>query len=140
MPPFTVLQRLHDHHVEILTIMLGAETLLTDAAVHDIAGLARARWTLMRALTAYQLFTQREVFAPALARATPTEAHRVLLLKRACTDVGDAFRAYVQTWSATDVGAHWATYQPAALAMITRIRAHVATERYEVARLLEKVA
>ena len=61
-------------------------------------------------------------------------------MKRACTDLGDAFRGYVQQWSAADVNAQWATYQPAALAMIARIREHVAREREEVGALLAKAA
>ena len=109
--------------------------MLTDSA-RDTAGLARARWAMMRALTAYQLFKHSKIFDPMIAKARPADAHRLLRMKRACTDMGDAFRAYVQQWSACDVGASWAEYQPAALAMIARVRAHIAGERKAVGALL----
>ena len=90
----------------------------------------------MRALTAYQLFKQREVFDPLLARAAPADAHRLLRMKRASVDMCDAFRGNVQRWSAADVDAVWATYQPSAMAMIARIREHLASERDAVRGLL----
>jgi hypothetical protein len=128
--------RLVDHQLQILNILNGAEPLLIDPAKRDVAALARARWALMRALTAYQLFKRHEVFDPLLAKARPADAYHLVRMKRACTDLGDAFRHYVQRWSSTDVEAHWAEYQPAALAMITRIREHIAREREQVGKVL----
>ena len=134
------LDRLHEHQGEILALMRTAEPMLTDPLARDVPGLARARWALMRALTAYQMFKHREIFDPLIAKAAPGEAHRLLRMKRACLDLGDVFRAYVQRWSACDVEGRWAEYQPAALAMMARLRTHIAREREEVTALLSKAA
>lgn len=138
MPHSRALEGLYRQQSDILDIMRGAEAMLCDTC--DVAGLARQRWALMRALTAYQLFKHREIFDPALAQATPATAHRLVRMKRACLDLGDAFRGHVQRWSGSDVKAQWATYQPSALAIITRIRAHIAREREEISALLAKAA
>jgi hypothetical protein len=130
------LARLTDHQLEVLAILNGAEPLLTDPAKRDVAALARARWAMMRALTAYQLFKHHEVFGPLLAKARPADAYHLVRMKRACTDLSDAFRSYVQRWSSTDVESRWAEYQPAALAMIARIRDHVTREREQVGQVL----
>ena len=130
------LARLADHQREILTILNGAEPFLTEPPKRDVAALARARWALMRALTGYQLFKHREVFDPLLAKARPADAYNLVRMKRACTELGDAFRSYVQRWSGADVEAQWTEYQPAALAMIARIREHIAREQEEVGKVL----
>lgn len=130
------LERLDAYQIDVLSILQDAEPLLTDPARRDVAALSRARWALMRSLTAYQLFKHHEVFDPLLAKARPADAVHLLRMKRACTDLGDAFRTYVQRWSSSDVEAQWATYQPDALAMIARIRQHVAKEREQVRSVL----
>ena len=140
MPPARALERLHGHQSEILSIMSGAEPLLSDPAKRDVAALARARWNLVRALTAYQLFKRHEVFDPLLAKARPADAYRLLRMRRACTDLGDAFRGHVQKWSGRNVDAESAAYQSDAAAMLARIRAHVALEREQVGPLLDKAA
>jgi hypothetical protein len=133
-----LLDRLRAHQDGILVIMGGAEPLLRDPAVRDVAALARARWALMRALTAYGLFKHNEIFDPAICRRVLGEAQRVERMKRACITMGDQFRAYVTKWSGTDVAGEWAIYQPTALAMIARLREHIATEKREIAALLER--
>ena len=135
-----LLERLQEHQDGILTIMQGAEPMLNDPASRDVTGLARARWTLMRALTAYQLFKHREIFDPAISRQLLGEAGRAERMKRACTVAGDAFRAHVTAWSGTDVAGRWAEYQPAALAVMAKLRQHIATERREIAALLARMA
>ena len=138
MPRFGELERLQEHQAGILAILDEKMPLLDGVAAPDIAGLARARWTLMRALTAYSLFKHNTIFDPLIARATPADAHRLLRMKRACLDLGDEFRSYVQRWSASDVGAQWTTYQPAARNMVNRIRQHLAREAVEVAAVLDR--
>ncbi|WP_375390762.1 hypothetical protein [uncultured Sphingomonas sp.] len=125
------------HQAEILGIIRRSEAMLAHD-VRDVPGLARARWALVRALTAYQLFKHREVFDPMLAKARPAEAHRLAEMKRTCTAMGEAFRLYVQKWSATDVGGQWDEYQQAAHTMIARIRTHMAGERANVTAILSQ--
>ena len=129
------LDRLNDHQNGIVALLDEKEPLVVADARHDVATLARARWALMRALTAYAMFKHREIFDPLIAKARPADAHKLLRMKRACLELGDEFRAYVQKWSAADVQTHWTEYRPAACAMIARIRAHLARERADVAAL-----
>ena len=140
MTPVSRLDRLHAHQDGILAIMRGAEAMLRDPALRNVAELAQARWALMRALIAYQLFKHGQIFDPAIARQLLGEAGRAERMKRACTGMGEEFRGYVTKWSGVDVDGCWAAYQPAALAMMERLRRHIATERREIATLLAQAA
>lgn len=93
------LARLHQHQEGVLAIMREAEPMLTDPLLGDVAGLARLRWTLMRALNAYQLFKHQTFFAPAIANRSLGEAHRAERMKRACTAMAEEFRGHVSKWS-----------------------------------------
>lgn len=130
------LVRLDEHQSAILTLLRDEEAMLTDER-RDVAGLARARWTMMRALTAYQLFKHREIFDPAIAGKVLRDGLKAERMKAACIAIGDDFRDHVQRWSGSDVAGDWSRYQPAALTMVKRLRAHVARERVDVASLLE---
>ena len=132
-----LLARLHQHQEAVLAIMRGAEPLLVDPDLRDVAALARARWALMRALTGYALFKHGEIFNPAIARQLLGEATRAERMKQRCEAMGGEFRGHVSKWSGRDVAGDWAEYQPAALRMIVRLRAHVAREREEIASLTE---
>lgn len=132
------LDRLVQHQDGILALMRGAEPLLTDPGLRDVAALARTRWALMRALTAYGLFKHNEIFDPAIARRLLGEADRATRMKQACVAMGQDFRDYVGKWSGTDVAGEWARYQPAALAMMARLRQHLARERAEIEGLLAR--
>lgn len=136
----SLLRRLQVHQDGVLAILRGMEPLLTDPAIRDIAQLARARWALMRALTAYALFKHNEIFDPAISRQLLGEAGRAARMKRACEAMGNEFRGHVTKWSGSDVAGEWAAYQPSALAITARLRAHLATERAEIAALLDKAA
>lgn len=131
------IERLLQHQDEILGIIKNSEAMLAHD-VRDVPGLARARWALVRALTSYQLFKHHEIFDPMLAKARPAEAHRLAEMKRTCNALGEAFRLYVQKWSAADVDGEWDEYQPAARTMIARIRAHMAGERANVTAILRE--
>ena len=135
-----LLVRLHQHQDTILQIMREAEPLLRSASLRDIPALSRTRWALMRALTEYQLFKHNEIFDPAMGRAALGSAQRADRLKRACTAMGDEYRAYVGKWGGADIGAAWSVYQPAALQMTARLRDHIAREREDCAALLELAA
>ena len=131
-----LLDQLQGHQDGILAIMRGAEPLLTDPTSRDVAALARARWALMRALTAYALFKHSRIFDPAIGRQVLGEAQRAKRMKQACLATGDDFRRHVTKWSGRDVAGEWAAYQPAALAMLARLRGHIVQEREEIAALL----
>lgn len=131
-----LLDRLRQHQDSILGLLRGAEPLLTDPGLRDVAALARMRWALMRALTAYSLFKHHKIFDPAIARQALGDLPRADRMKQACVAMGSDFRDYVGKWSGTDVAGEWASYQPAALAMIARLRQHLARERHEIDALL----
>ena len=133
MPATRLTERLDQHQQAILDILREAEAMLTDPGTHDIAGLARARWALMRALTAYQLLMQGEVIEPAIGRKAP----RAERMKQAGIAAVEAFRGNVTKWSGADVAAVWPEYQASALAMIARLREHVTKQRHEIESLLK---
>lgn len=135
-----LLARLHRHQDAILTIMRTAEPLLRSAALRDVPALSRNRWSLMRALSEYQLFKHNEIFDPAIGRAVLGSAERADRLKRACIAMDDDFRAHVSKWGGADLESVWSVYQPAALQMIARLRDHIARERDDCAALLDLAA
>ena len=128
-----LLERLEEHQRGILTIMDAGEAMI---GACDVSGIARIRWTLVRALTAYQLFKHRDIFDPAIAGERRADSLRAERLKMACLTLGDDFRGFVQKWGSADVAGQWPLYEKAALAMTGRIRSHIARERAEVALLL----
>lgn len=130
------LARLDEHQAAILDILRRGERML-HASERDVAGLARARWELARAILGYQGFKHREIFDPAAAGA-PSHAALARRLKAECVATGESFRAYLSRWSSVSVGDHWAEYQPAALALIATIRTHLARERREAQPLLDE--
>ena len=135
-----LLNRLHQHQEDALAIMRDAEPMLTDPARRDIAQLARARWALMRVLTAYQLFKHGQVFDPTVSGRLLGDAARAARMKEACAAMGEAFRDHVTRWSSSDVAGEWEVYRPAALGMIAKLRAHITRERSEITTLLDRAA
>ena len=135
-----LLDRLHEQQEVVLALLREREPLLTDPVLRDVAALARTRWALMRALGAYMQFKHRLVFDPAIARRVLGESGKAERMKRACLAMDEEFRGYVAKWSARDVASEWTDYQPAALRVVTRLRAHIARERMEVAALLKMAA
>lgn len=132
----TLQNQLQVHQDAILAIIGETEPLLRDSDHRDVATLARTRWTLMRLLTAYAIFKHGQIFDPIISRKLTGQVSRAERLKRACMAVGDEFRGHVTKWSGQDVKAEWAQYQPAALAIIARLRSHLTIERQEIAGLL----
>ena len=131
-----LLSRLHGHQAEILDILGRAETMLD--ATRDVAGLSRIRWVLVRVMGRYQIFKHHQVLDPLIARGSPLEAQRAIRMKEACLALGEAFHEHVRKWSASDVEAQWPAFQPAARAMMGRIRAHITRERAEMDALLAR--
>ena len=133
-----LLERLRRHQEDALAIMGDTEPMLAKAASDEVGALARARWALMRTLIAYQHFKHRELFDPAIARNILGEAQRAARMKQACMAMGEEFRDHISLWSRRDVGGEWATYQPAALSMMAKLRKHLAQERAEIETLVDK--
>jgi hypothetical protein len=131
-----MLSRLDEHQAGIRAILNDAESMLTDPVRRDIAGLARARWALLRELTAYQLFKHGKLLDPFIRSGAPARVVRAERLKQAGIAAVEAFRGNVTRWSATDVAAVWPVYQPSALAMIARLRGQVAQDREQIGALL----
>lgn len=102
--------------------------------------LARTRWELIRLLRAYQLFKHGEIFGPLLAGGTPDEKRIAGRMERACTATGDRLLEHVARWSTADIVANWTEYRAATLAVVALLRAHIASERDEIARLLDGAA
>ena len=134
------LERLNTQRAAILTILQAAEAMLNDPIARDITGLAMARWSLMRELTAYQMAKHAGVLDPVTAKGDPRTAARARQLKQEGVDAEDAFRSNVTHWSATDVGAVWPTYQASALAMIARLRNQMTRDEAELAALVSGMA
>ena len=135
MSTLRALAPLNSHQAAILAILQDAESMLTHPETRDVAGLALARWALLRELTAYQLLKHTKLMDPLIRKGPPREAQRIEQLKQAGVEAFDAFRGNVQRWSATDVSAVWPTYQASALAMIARLRAVVQRDKQELATI-----
>jgi hypothetical protein len=131
----SALAPLNAHQTAILAILQDAESMLTDPATRDVAGLALARWALLRELTAYQMLKHAKLIDPVIRKGGPRDAQRLERVKRLGVEAFEAFRANVQRWSATDVTAVWPTYQASALAMIARLRSVVLRDKEELAAI-----
>ena len=90
--------RLMEHPSAILAIIDRSEAMVATADTFDGAALARSRWELTRALTAYQLFKDREIFEPALRTGAPAQQALAAGMKDQCVALGDEFRDYVARW------------------------------------------
>ena len=119
----------------ILAIVDRAEAILR-SGTRDVAALGQTRWEVARTLREYQLFKHSRIFDP-IERAQDYRALRARQMKAECIRVGEEFRQYVLTWSVVSILDHWATYHPAALDAVARIRAHLASERAGIAELLD---
>lgn len=119
----------------IVSITVVAEGGLPEETPEDTACLDRARQEMARILTAYQLFSHRELFEPLMASTDPGDIACGRQLKAECITLAEDFRSYARQWSAEDVRGRWPVYRPAALAMIGRVRRHVFKVRRNAHRL-----
>lgn len=132
----TILTRLEDHQARATAMMDAAARILEANRAEDAPEMGRARWGMMRLLTEYQMFKHREIFDPAIRSGSPEAQRAAREMKAQCIAVGEEFRAYVAKWASTGVADNWAEYRTAAMAMIARIREHIASERGQVLAIL----
>lgn len=120
-----MLQSFDDYRDRMLSIMDNVEPRLghRPPADSDLLDLGRAR--MARIVTAYHMFAERELFGP---RATDNPAHRLRVRAMAaeCAKLAQDFRAFTRECAANPVIPRWANYRLESLAMIGRIRKHLA--------------
>lgn len=129
-------RQLQAHQDRISAIVASKEAILHAPGAPDTAALARLRWELVRALSAYRLFKHTQLFDRLATRGSPAQAALAAEMKAACAVMEEDLRAYVRQWSGVAVTDAWASYRPAALAMMRRLGDHLARERGEAMRLL----
>lgn len=124
------LQAFQDYRDRMLSIMEGAERSLGHAAPDDSLMLDLARNRMARILTAYHLFAERELFGPCIAR-DPAGAGRIRAIAYECGMLAQDMRAFARDCTINPVIERWAAYRLDALAMIARIRQHLAAAETE---------
>jgi hypothetical protein len=132
----SLLERLHGFQDRALAIVEHTEAILRSGSAANAIELGHARWELTRVLTAYQMFMHRELFQPVIDGGRADRARIAIGLKADCIAIGEDFRHYVAKWSAVGITDRWAEYKAAALAIITRLRRHIARERWAAEQLL----
>ena len=130
------LRRLIDLQTRILAEVDAAAVVLGGGPETARAELAKARWSVSRVLREYQLFKHVEIFDPAIARGSPSQADAARRMKAACIAAGRDHAEHVARWSVSDAAAHWDEYRAAMRALVAAIRTHIRRERVDVERLL----
>ena len=124
------LQAFNDYRDRMLSIMDEAETRLGHAVPPDSLMLDLARNRMARILTAYHLFADRELFGPCAA-PDPASRARLKTVAAECTQLAQDFRAFSRNCAVNPVIERWASYRIDALAMMARIRKHLAAAETE---------
>lgn len=124
------LQSFHEYRDRMLSIMDEAEEKLGHAVPADTLMLDLARNRMARILTAYHLFADREVFAPAAA-GNADRRERIRAVAAECAALAQDFRAFARDCTINPVIERWASYRIDAQAMMARIRRHLAAAEEE---------
>jgi hypothetical protein len=124
------LQVFLDYRDKMLAIMEQAERCLGHAAPPDSLALDLARTRMARVLTAYHLFADRELFGPCAAR-DPSCRQRVQAVALDCAVIAQDFRGFTRECALNPVIMRWPSYRLDALAMMARIRKHLAAAEVE---------
>ncbi|WP_454886537.1 hypothetical protein [Sphingomonas oryzagri] len=124
------LQVFLDYRDKMLAIMEQAEKGLGHAVPSDSLSLDLARTRMARVLTAYHLFADREMFGPCAAR-DPSCRQRVQAVALECAVLTQDFRGFTRGCALSPVIDRWASYRLDALAMMARIRKHLAAAEME---------
>jgi hypothetical protein len=130
-----MLQSFDDYRDKMLSITDNAEARLGQHVPADTAALDLGRARMSRILTAYHMFAEREVFGPCIARDA-AQCQRIKAISAECATLASDFRAFTRDCAARPVLQRWATYRLDSLAMIGRIRQHLANAEVE-ARVCE---
>ena len=124
-----MLARLRTYQDRVLALAGEAERLLRGDGPAAAQRLAQLRVEQGVAIAAYQLFVHREIFAPMIREGTPDEVEAAKQLKVACIAFSNQFCHHVQEWTRRDPAREWASYRPAALAMVAELQGHIAQVR-----------
>lgn len=124
------LQVFLDYRDKMLAIMEQAEKGLGHTVPADSLALDLARTRMARVLTAYHLFADRELFGPCAAR-DPSCRQRVQAVALECAVLSQDFRAFTRECALNPVIGRWPAYRLDALAMMARIRRHIAAAETE---------
>ena len=124
----SMIERLKWHQDRALDVAARAEAMLVLDDPAEAPSLAKNRWEIMRALMPYAAFKHGELFPAMIACARPEQLTTVNRLRGDCLKLGEDLKIYVGRWSSVNVPDHWAEYRSAAIAMIDRLRAHMARE------------
>ncbi|MBA2933310.1 hypothetical protein HZF05_04300 [Sphingomonas sp. CGMCC 1.13654] len=124
------LQAFTEYRDRMLSIMDEAETKLGHAVPADSLMLDLARNRMARILTAYHLFADRELFGPCAA-PDPASSARLKIVAAECAALAQDFRAFSRDCTINPVIERWAGYRLDALAMMARIRKHLAAAEVE---------
>jgi hypothetical protein len=119
-----------DYRDRMLSIMADAEQKLGHQPPADSLMLDLARNRMARVLTAYHLFADRELFAPNMMR-DPAQRIRTQVIAVECAALAEDFRAFTRDCILHPVIGRWASYRIDALAMMARIRQHLAAAEIE---------
>lgn len=125
-----MVQSFGDYRDKMLAIMAGAEERLGHDVPADTEALDLARARMSRTLTAYYLFAEREVFGSCIARDA-AQCQRIKAVSAECSALAHDFRAFTRDCVTRPVRARWATYRLDSLAMIGRVRRHLANAEAE---------
>jgi hypothetical protein len=119
-----------DYRDRMLSIMAGAELKLRHEPPADTMMLDLARNRMARVLTAYHLFADRELFTTGAA-PDPVSRARTRAVAEECAALAQDFRAFSRECLDRPVIDRWPGYRLDALAMMARIRKHLANAEIE---------
>lgn len=131
-----LLARLDEHQAKALAVIRRGDVLLAPGAEPDPGLLSRLRWELTRILAAYKAFKHHELFNPIIRNGSPDKARLAEQMKGECEAMGAEFLEHVARCTNLDIAAHWSSYRPAVAALMAKVKAHMARERWVADSLL----
>lgn len=131
-----LIARLDEHQAKALAVIRRGDRLLAPDAQPEPGLLSQSRWELTRILGAYKAFKHHELFDPIIRNGPSDKARLAGQMKGECEAVGAEYLAHVAHCTNLDIVAHWASYRPAVVKLLARVRTHMARERWVVDSLL----
>jgi hypothetical protein len=131
-----LLARLDEHQAKALTVIRRGDVLLAPGAEPNPGLLSQSRWELTRILSAYKAFKHHELFNPIIRNGPPDKARLAEQMKRECEAMSVEFLEHVARCTNLDIAAHWSSYRPAVAALMAKLKAHMARERWVADGLL----
>jgi hypothetical protein len=124
------LQVFEEYRDKMLSIMGEAELSLRHQPPADTLLLDLARNRMARIITAYHLFADRELFRTTPAMETAQQL-RLKALAAECGTLAQDYRNFARDCTIDPVLGRWAGYRIDALAMMARVRKHLASVEME---------